>query len=258
MITFVRQDNPRLRERLDPAFWDPRFARVLDGCPHPTAPLGDFIEHLTYGPIITGRQPPHDPDGVVIVHQGQVRHTGVDPTEALRVPAGCEWDLPRCRLRPGDVILPRSGEGSLARNRVAVFAGDQAATVGSFVDLIRLREIEPAYVVLFLKTPDGWLQILRLINGVGQPNISFDEIRSLRVPVIPEKDQALVRSAWAELQRQHDRVVAWKQEALAAGEVPRALRGSAELRRLEDEADDALAWAVATVAALVWHVGEAR
>jgi hypothetical protein len=251
MITFVRQDDPQLRERLDPGFWDPGFAHILDRCPHPVAPLGDFIEHLTYGPIITGREPPHDPEGVAIVHQGQVRHTGVDATEALRVPAGCEWDLPRCRLQPGDVVLPRSGEGSLARNRLAVFAGDQAATVGSFVDLLRLRGIESAYVALFLKTPDGWLQILRLINGVGQSNISFDEIRSLRIPVLPEADQALVRAAWEELQRRHERAVARKQEALAAGESPGALRNNAELKGLQESAEDALAWAVATTAALV-------
>ena len=251
MIVFVRQDDPRLRDRLDPPFWDPKFEQILDGCPHPIAPLGEFIEHITYGPIITGREAPHDPDGVVIVHQGQVRHTGVDPTEALRVPAGCEWDLPRCRLQKGDVVMPRSGVGSVARNRIALFVDDCPATVGSFVDLIRLRDIDPAYVLLFLKTPPGWLQIWRVINGVGTPNISFGEIRSLRVPVLPDEDQQLVRGAWSEIQRRHERAVEHKRRALAAGESARVVAASGEFQRLQEAADDALIWAVATTAALV-------
>jgi len=95
-------------------------------------------------------------------------------------------------LRPGDVVLPRSGEGSLGKHRVAVFLGDEPAGVGSFVDLIRLRGLNPFCLAAFLKSRLGRAQVSRFANGVGVPNISFDEIRALEVPRLPPDRQRAV------------------------------------------------------------------
>ena len=86
--------------------------------------------------------------------------------------------------------------GSVAKNRLALFWEDQPATVGSFVDLVRLRGIEPVYVALYLKTEYGWAQIHRLINGVATPNISFDEIRGLRIAMVPGEVQSQFRERY--------------------------------------------------------------
>ena len=193
LITYARQDDPRFLDRADPAYWHPAYETLFDDCPWPLRPLGDFIEHITYGPIITGREPPQVEQGVAIVHQGQVGYAGVDLSEAIVVPEGCEWDVARCRLRKGDLVIPRSGVGAVAKNRLAFFWEDQPATVGSFVDLVRLKGIEPVYVALYLKTEYGWAQIHRLINGVATPNISFDEIRGLRIAMVPEEVQSRFR-----------------------------------------------------------------
>ena len=85
--------------------------------------------------------------------------------------------------------MPRSGTGALGRNRMAVFSDEQPANIGCFVDLIRLEEMNPFFVWLFLKTAPGWGQIQALINGVGTPNINFSEIRSLQVPVANTEEQ---------------------------------------------------------------------
>jgi hypothetical protein len=90
------------------------------------------------------------------------------------------------------VVLPRSGEGSLGRHRVAVFLEDRPAGVGSFVDLIRLRGLNPFYLAAFLKSTLGRSQVSRVANGVGVPNISFDEIRRLQVPALPERAQQAI------------------------------------------------------------------
>lgn len=206
LVTFARQDDPRLLHRADPAYWHPAYERLWRGCARPRAPLGEFITHLTYGPIITGAEPPADPNGVVLINQGQIGTAGVDLRQARRIAAGCPWDPPRARLRPGDLVLARSGVGSVARNRLAFFGEDTPAVVGSFVDLVRLSGIEPVYVVLFLKTRYGWGQIHRLVNGVATPNLSFPEIRSLEVAVAPEAWQA----AWRE--RYLTRVLPWHRQ----------------------------------------------
>ncbi|MBU0610897.1 MAG: hypothetical protein KKI08_23660 [Armatimonadetes bacterium] len=193
LTTTARQDRPWYARRADPAYWHPAYDVALQSCRMPLRPLGDFITHLAYGPIITGRTPPAAPEGVALVNQGQIGPAGVDLREAVRVPEGCAWDRPSARLRAGDIVFARSGMGSLPKKRFAVFLSDEAAVVGSFVDIIRLDGLDPCYVMLYLKCELGWLQIHRLLNGVALPNISFDEIRGLRVALAPEELQGECR-----------------------------------------------------------------
>ena len=196
LITYARQDDPRFVDRADPAYWHPAYERLWDDCPHPRRPLGEFIAHLAYGPIITGCEPPNETEGVALVNQGQIGYAGVRLDQARRVPPGCPWDQPRVRLRAGDLAIARSGEGSVARNRLALFWEEEPAVVGSFVDLVRLEGIEPVYVALFLKTRFGWGQIHRLLNGVATPNLSFPEIRGLAIAIPPASLQAQWRDRY--------------------------------------------------------------
>ena len=155
-----------------------------------TAPLGDFIEHLTYGPIVTGRRPHHVDGGRHIIRQGDFCVSGLVPTPGLCVAAGSVYDPARSRTRDGDLLLPRSGAGSLGKNRMAVYHHPEGANIGCFVDLIRLRDLNPYFAWFYLRSASGWGQIRRLINGVGTPNISFSEIRSIRIPLIPDDLQS--------------------------------------------------------------------
>ena len=148
----------------------------------PTQPLGHFIEHLTYGPIVTGRKPAPVAEGTSIIRQGDIVETGLDESGLIRVEACGEFDPERSRVRAGDLLFPRSGAGALGRNRMAVYAGSGKANVGCFVDLNAASERNQSVLYLaFFKNASGWGQISALINGVGTPNINLAEIRSLRI-----------------------------------------------------------------------------
>ena len=182
--------------RWDAQFWrgrqavaglDRRFALVQ---------LGDYIEHLTYGPIVTGRKPHHVEAGIALIRQGDFAETGLCLEGGLRVAEGSVYDPQRSRVQEGDLLLPRSGAGALGRNRMAVYLKSEPANIGCFVDRIRLVGLNPFYVWFFFKTEFGWGQIRALINGVGTPNINFSEVRSLRLPLIPEALQRLLEERY--------------------------------------------------------------
>jgi hypothetical protein len=181
-----------LGSRWDPGYWQGSAKVRRLGERFALRPLGDFIEHLTYGPIITGRKPEHVEGGVPVIRQGDIVETGLDHASLLKVEARGDYDPERSRVRRGDLLLPRSGAGALGRNRMAVYTGRSQANVGCFVDLVRLRGLNPFYAWFFFKTQIGWGQIAGLINGVGTPNINFDEIRSLRVAMIDEQAQKAI------------------------------------------------------------------
>ena len=228
LVTYARQADSEYLHRADPAYWHPAYQQLLDRCRQPLVALGSYITTLTYGPIITGRRPRGCAAGVALVNQGQIAPTGVNLQQALRVPSDSPWAPARACLQRGDLVLARSGAGSVARNRLAIYLSPQPAAVGSFVDLVRLQGIEPVYVLLYLKSVWGWSQIHRLINGVATPNLNFNEIRGLQIATAPTTLQRQWRERY--LQEVHPRHEAGDDRALAAlqglvGELEQYLSG---------------------------------
>ncbi len=202
VLAVLRTRNPKQADgifflsetRLRGARWDVEFwsektkpARLPGG--FALDPLGDYIEHLTYGPIVTGRRPRYEEVGIRVIGQGDFAETGLHFERSLYVQEGSEFDLMRSRVRYGDLLLPRSGAGTLGKNRLAVYLGSEPANIGCFVDLVRLAGINPFFVWFYFKSRPGWAQIRSIINGVGTPNINFSEIRALMVPVLPLQEQ---------------------------------------------------------------------
>lgn len=187
--------------RWDPGFWIGRH--LLQRSWHhrgATILLGDAIELLTYGPIVTGGQPLQVDDGIASIRQGDFSETGLRSERFVRVLAGSAHDPARSRVAAGDLLMPRSGGGALGRNRIAVYEEREPANIGCFVNLIRLAsdKLNPYYLWFFLRSRLGWGQIRALINGVGTPNISFAEIRSLQVPYLPACEQQSYERAYTD------------------------------------------------------------
>ena len=190
---WVCTGNRSLRKnRWDVRYWLGKVPQPRTSDRFESRSLGDFIEHITYGPIVTGSRPPHRTDGIPVIRQGDFVETGLSTEKMLRVLEHGPHDPQRSRVRKGDLLMPRSGAGALGKNRLAVYGEDTQANVGCFVDLIRLQQLNPYFVWFFLKSKPGWAQIRSLINGVGTPNINFSEIRSLRIPIIPQEQQQLL------------------------------------------------------------------
>lgn len=175
--------------RWDPSYWS--GVKMLDDLQSnfEMMPLGDFVEHLTYGPIVTGRKMQHVDHGRPVILQGDIAETGLLHRQLIRVEFDGEYDPERSRVRRGDFLMARSGVGSLGKNRMVVYTGRETANVGCFVDLLRLVDLNPFSVWFFFKTIHGRSQILSVINGVGTPNINFSEIRSLLIPNLKPETQ---------------------------------------------------------------------
>ncbi len=221
----------RLRgARWDVDFWERKRKSLRLHHRFALCPLGDFIEHLTYGPIVTGRRPKPVEGGIQVIRQGDIAETGLHCESRLYVPEDSEFDPMRSRVRSGDLLLPRSGAGTLGKNRMAVYLEEKPANIGCFVDLIRLAGINPFFVWLYFKTQPGWAQIWATINGVGTPNINFSEIRALGIPALPFQEQEnLERRYLAEVWPLHCRRA--ESTAVCAASESRFRRITADLEK---------------------------
>jgi type I restriction enzyme M protein len=222
-------------KRWDVTYWRGVMSNTLQSVSRfPEAALGDFIDHLTYGPIVTGEPPPeHVAAGIPVIRQTDFLETGLCLSQVLRVDPGSRHNPIRSKVRTGDLLLPRSGVGSLGRNRMAVYMNARAANVGCFVDLIRLRELNPFYVWMLLRSEPGWGQIRTLINGVGTPNINFTEIRSLRIPLIPVMEQSIIEERY--------RATVWPFHRQGAGRSALRARAWRNFQRIRSDLEGYLA-----------------
>ena len=201
--TFLPQTQ--LVDRMDAGYWHPRY-RVLDalfaGDAAEWVTLGDLEPFMTYGAVASGDRPEPDAQSTLVrIDPKALQPTGLDLSKCVRIPEGSKWDIPRARVRKGDLLFVRSGVASLGRT--AVFDLDDEAVVGCFVDIVRQDARCPYYVCAFLHSEIGMLQIERLKSGVGTVNMNFDEIKSLVMPLFDEETQSRVSEHWRTADEKH-------------------------------------------------------
>lgn len=110
--------------------------------------------------------------------------------------------LRKHNVLPGDVLIASLGE-TLPRACVApAWLGDAIVKA----DCLRVRPapgVDPRFVAAVLNSPDIRSKVSAQIQGVGRPRVNLSTLRSLEVPVPPEKEQCRIVE---ELQRRMSRV----------------------------------------------------
>ena len=190
-------------ERLDPAYYHPKFVenlRVLTSLPN-VVRFGEMIEYTTYGQVgarefVALGVRLLTPANLVTTEDGFV--TGVDIRSPERfVLPGSRNDPTRSRLRKGDLLLSNSGVGCIGR--AAVFCSDEPCNISQHVNLVRLKDVEPEYLAVYLQTRFARLQIHREKCGVGPSGINFDRIKSVLVPILPQKARREIVEGYRQL-----------------------------------------------------------
>jgi hypothetical protein len=221
--------------RWNAEFWSHRWSDIyetlMERCPFEVQKLGEFIPEevsrfgqevpgITYGQVGERVYPPKGtkvkisdgqvtlklPDrtkaaGVAYLQVRNLRRTGIDiyasPPEKRYIVEGSRNDPIRSRLMPGDLLLIRSGVGSLGRC-VVVPEGLGLMNVSQHISRIVLEGIKSEWVAVFLQSRYGAGQMSRWLSGAtGQVEIDFKEIRRLFIPVPDQKIQeAIVHQYW--------------------------------------------------------------
>ncbi len=196
--------------RFDPEYWHPKFTYAEDifkRSSYPIKDLGNFIKHITYGPIVVGKTFRPKKDGIFIINQSEISDTGINYSYANYAGQKSAWVLKRAMVKKNDLVIARSGMGGIGKNKASIIDFNIDACVGCFVDLIRLEGINPYYVLLFWKGIFGISQVQKIINGVGTLNINFDEIRSIKIPILPNNIQKSIERSYRDVSKAHHNAI---------------------------------------------------
>jgi len=262
-VEIIREAHPmivakaqgELVERMDPGFWDAMWVEVLAGLDKtcPTTTLAHFVTFITYGVIVVKKERFFTESGVRYISSTIVRNTGLSfHLNPLYVPLDDKRNDPSRKPQRGDILFNRSGVGTLGR--CTVFRYEPADwIISDNVTLIRVDRLDPCYVTVFLLSRSGQTQIQRLLHGVsGQTKISFDEIRSINVPLLPVGMQHHISVQYEQMSKYHDLAVDSMNEAKKAHEHGNK---TAE-KRYSAEYEDNIAMAEAILKDLIRQIEE--
>ncbi len=94
------------------------------------------------------------------------------------------------RVRTGDIITAVSGASTgTLRHATAIITEDEdgAICTNGFAVLRNFSEVDPFYLLAYMRTDFFLRQIRRLLRGHAIPAITLDDLASILVPILPEE-----------------------------------------------------------------------
>jgi N-6 DNA Methylase len=251
-----------LARRLDASFWRPNQRALRDrmAARHPLRPLGELIGRGRNPDPSTssgGAEAKGDliPGDHVRPSRGETKGPGL-PYEYYQtrefLPTGYNYAaLERCderayrRLRrtavqQHDILVSCAGMGGAGRGRACLITHTPGRSCTGDVLILRVQRPNPIFLYLFLISPAGRAQLLRLQNGVGTANLSADELLQVEVPLLADATQHNLAARYAPIAAAHDAAMAAALSSDQPGCARELARAVALLALLVQEVDDLL------------------
>jgi len=213
----VAKAQEELVERMDPGFWDPKYVDVtkqlLD---FGAIPLREIAERPVSG-YRSGKLEYKAEGPIAIVKVGDILNTGVDWSQVDFLEETSPANTPNRRINQGDILICRSGEGGAGRGKLCLaYTLKFPSCVHGHVYRMGISKGLSPYVVIFLKTKFGQLQIQRCISGVGVPELDADDILNFLIAYPSEPIPRRVAEEYTKLGEYHSRAIEAKSKMLKA------------------------------------------
>lgn len=211
MVRVDKTDRDLLNEkpagRFDPQYWEVDFQNLLIMLSknYATKLLGDIIDFITYGQV--GSRMYSEKGTVRYIQTINLTSTGIDYSikEAF-IDEGSHNDPERSRLKYKDILLGNAGMGGLGKCVIFLSRTDKV-NISQDIDILRVININPFYVTVFLKSKFGNSQVWVRSKGVGAPKLPFDEIKAIRIPIVPDTVQSHIESEYKKMAAYHDKAM---------------------------------------------------
>lgn len=174
----------KLEERLDAEYYRPEYLqieRTLDCCGLKKKTIRQLEETMINGVEIRD----YVPSGIPYLRVSDMEEVfaKLDDVRFIRESAEPSKNV---ELLHGDLLVNRSGTLGVS---VVVDEQLKGSVISSHLIRLRLKELNPYYLVAFLNCKYGRLQILRRNNGTVVPEINHPSLRQVRIPVCTEEFQ---------------------------------------------------------------------
>lgn len=196
--------SPQIVDRFSYTYLHPSYVRVMDTLHEMNVELVSLESLCEPGYPSRGKKPGEESsDGIPVLKVRNVTGNGVS-LDAEYAP-NTESVLAECArstVQKDDVLVTSTGEGTIGR--VDSYPYEELAIADGHVAICRLRpEVMPGFIVEFLRSEYGQIQMLRFVSGsTGQTELLIDHVRGLWIPLPDAQTQAAIVQAMANAREQ--------------------------------------------------------
>jgi len=133
--------------------------------------------------------------GVKLLQTQQVREFFLDMSNCVEIKKEFHNKLKKSQVRKGDVLIARSGSFGVA----SIYLEDEVINSADIIILeIDRSAIDPLYLVAFLNSKYGSLQLRRFASGGVQGHVNLKILGDLKVPLLPREVQRNISTSIAD------------------------------------------------------------
>lgn len=195
-------------------YWHPKYDELINIIRrHKTFFLDEYRSELKSGYRSGGVK--FSTEGIPYLQVRNILDTGVDLINADLIPSDSPARQTNKKIVFGDLLLNRSGEGSVGR--LTVFLSQQEAYVGGHVYRFSVKNMSAIYLTVFLKTIFGKGQIHRFESGVsGKTEIDLEEILHIEIPFLQDEVED-IESEYKKMSNYHEKAMEAKKKGNEVG-----------------------------------------
>ncbi len=165
------------------------------------APLKNFIVYCKTGKTLYGKERRFTDKGLKFLHATNITELGINyKKDENFIDPSSRMDFPDAHAKAGDILFVRVGVGCAGRVAI-VYNKEDEGVATDYIHIFRVKDINPYFLVVYLKTKYGKDSITLLKHGVGTVSINKTDLLSIPIPVIPEKIQKYIRDKYKEILR---------------------------------------------------------
>ena len=204
--------------RWDVSFWRPEYEEIIYqmGKENILNYFDNFIQEIGLGDVTRKNRGEKFIDkGVRFIEVEHIKNTGIYFYDTRFVMEKQYNRLKRVELIGDSILLVRSG-ATIGKVAIVTKIYDRAI-VNGHINRIIVKNISPYYMTAFLKTKFGQLQLKMMQRGVAQPELNYDEIGFIQVPILSTSIQKNIESEYKKMSNYHDKAMEAKKNNDEAG-----------------------------------------
>jgi restriction endonuclease S subunit len=178
-------NRSELEGRFSPSFYIPNIMNQirLIGAKRKISRFSKVCLKITDGTHFTPQYIDDAQEGVMFLSVKDVRMNKVSFSNTKFISKKAHQKLTkRCKPEPGDILLTKVGN----TYGLAAVVPNNSPEFSIFVSLALLKidkeKFDPYFVMHFLNSKFGKVQMDRLIKGIGQPDLHLEDIANIRIP----------------------------------------------------------------------------
>lgn len=205
--------------RWDGPYWQPKYDVVFVELSknYSLIPLSNYISSIEQGDVPReAKGDKYVSKGIIFINVVDILATGISWVNCKRIISSHYKRIQRAEPKKGDLIFVRSGKGSIGKSTIFVgIPGEEKIGISGHLNTVRLKDINPYYVEVFLKSNFGQMQIERFESGTSQQtDFRQESFAAIKIPLFKDTLQAHIESEYKKMSFYHDKAM----EAKAKGD----------------------------------------